>query len=135
MPASRSARAMIFAPRSCPSSPGFAISTRIFLSVIGVARILQFAPFCVPQNDCHVRKKLCRSTTCPWHDAGSNSKDARALRDGDFFVDAEDISQRVAYFTERRVSFHGVVNMRHQIFLTLRRLAKSFQAAVNFRAG
>src|SRR4051812_29069349 len=34
MPASRSARAMIFAPRSCPSSPGFAINTRIFRSLI-----------------------------------------------------------------------------------------------------
>src|SRR3954449_5809458 len=30
MPASRSARAMIFAPRSCPSSPGFATTTLIF---------------------------------------------------------------------------------------------------------
>src|SRR5581483_9970684 len=30
MPASRSARAMIFAPRSCPSRPGFATTTRIF---------------------------------------------------------------------------------------------------------
>src|ERR1043166_1773338 len=30
MPASRSARAMTFAPRSCPSRPGFATSTRIF---------------------------------------------------------------------------------------------------------
>src|SRR3954462_3145724 len=29
MPASRSARAMIFAPRSCPSSPGLATTTRI----------------------------------------------------------------------------------------------------------
>src|SRR5688572_24199891 len=29
MPASRSARAMIFAPRSCPSRPGFATTTRI----------------------------------------------------------------------------------------------------------
>src|SRR5947207_747851 len=29
MPASRNARAMIFAPRSCPSRPGFAITTRI----------------------------------------------------------------------------------------------------------
>src|SRR6186997_731945 len=29
MPASRSARAMIFAPRSCPSRPGFAITTLI----------------------------------------------------------------------------------------------------------
>src|SRR3954468_14498714 len=31
MPASRSARAMIFAARSCPSRPGFATTTRIFL--------------------------------------------------------------------------------------------------------
>src|SRR3954463_11060650 len=29
MPASRSARAMIFAPRSCPSKPGLATTTRI----------------------------------------------------------------------------------------------------------
>src|SRR5678816_2634273 len=28
IPASRNARAMIFAPRSCPSSPGFATTTR-----------------------------------------------------------------------------------------------------------
>src|SRR5260370_31177783 len=34
MPASRKARAIIFAPRSWPSSPGFAISTRIFFSII-----------------------------------------------------------------------------------------------------
>src|ERR1700712_5285152 len=31
MPASRRARAMILAPRSCPSRPGFATTTRIFL--------------------------------------------------------------------------------------------------------
>src|SRR4051794_8019732 len=31
MPASRRARAMIFAPRSCPSRPGLATTTRIFL--------------------------------------------------------------------------------------------------------
>src|SRR5437763_215449 len=30
MPASRSARAMIFAPRSCPSTPGLATTTRLF---------------------------------------------------------------------------------------------------------
>src|SRR6476620_11301133 len=30
MPASRNARAMIFAPRSCPSRPGLATTTRIF---------------------------------------------------------------------------------------------------------
>src|ERR1022692_649187 len=34
MPASRSARAITLAPRSCPSSPGFATSTRILRSAI-----------------------------------------------------------------------------------------------------
>src|SRR5271167_3016736 len=36
MPASRRARAIIFAPRSWPSRPGLAISTRIFFSGICV---------------------------------------------------------------------------------------------------
>src|SRR6478672_6050985 len=36
MPASRSARAMILAPRSCPSSPGLAMTTRIFRSTWAV---------------------------------------------------------------------------------------------------
>src|SRR5580765_5699178 len=40
IPASRSARAMIFAPRSCPSRPGFAITTRIFLATLGSLRPL-----------------------------------------------------------------------------------------------
>src|SRR3954452_22388154 len=34
MPASRSALAMILAPRSCPSRPGFAITTRIFWATV-----------------------------------------------------------------------------------------------------
>src|SRR3712207_2959611 len=34
IPASRSARAMIFAPRSWPSRPGFATTTRIFLVLV-----------------------------------------------------------------------------------------------------
>src|SRR2546421_1299392 len=33
IPASRSARATTLAPRSCPSKPGFAISTRIFFGI------------------------------------------------------------------------------------------------------
>src|SRR6516165_9194951 len=37
MPASRSARAMILAPRSCPSRPGFATTTRILRSVAAAA--------------------------------------------------------------------------------------------------
>src|ERR1700690_978650 len=35
MPASRSARAMIFAPRSCPSRPGLATTTRILFWLSG----------------------------------------------------------------------------------------------------
>src|SRR5580698_5034072 len=35
IPASRRARAITFAPRSCPSSPGLATNTRIFFSAIG----------------------------------------------------------------------------------------------------
>src|SRR6266568_3370995 len=38
MPASRSARAMIFAPRSWPSRPGFAITTLIFCATVGQYR-------------------------------------------------------------------------------------------------
>ena len=37
IPASRSARAMIFAPRSCPSRPGLATTTRIFFVEVGAA--------------------------------------------------------------------------------------------------
>src|SRR5215210_4231428 len=37
MPASRSARAMIFAPRSCPSRPGLATTTRIFFVEVEAA--------------------------------------------------------------------------------------------------
>src|SRR5215471_17121878 len=39
-PASRSARATIFAPRSCPSSPGLATTTRTFLSAAVFTRAL-----------------------------------------------------------------------------------------------
>src|SRR4051795_280542 len=38
IPASRSARAMIFAPRSCPSSPGLATTTRIFRVAVSAMR-------------------------------------------------------------------------------------------------
>src|ERR1041384_6933106 len=38
MPASRSARAMILAPRSCPSRPGLATTTRILRAVAASIR-------------------------------------------------------------------------------------------------
>src|SRR4029077_20450254 len=53
MPASRKARAIIFAPRSCPSSPGFAMTTRIFraTAVELTARRLKAALGAVPALD------------------------------------------------------------------------------------
>src|SRR6202012_4006559 len=42
MPASRSARAMILAPRSCPSSPGLATTTRILRAVAASIRARNF---------------------------------------------------------------------------------------------
>src|SRR5439155_610833 len=41
MPASRSARAMILAPRSCPSRPGLATTTRIFPATARSLRLLR----------------------------------------------------------------------------------------------
>src|SRR5712691_2079115 len=41
MPASRRARATIFAPRSCPSSPGLATTTRILRSAMVVLLVEQ----------------------------------------------------------------------------------------------
>src|ERR671928_2234010 len=40
MPASRSARAMIFAPRSWPSRPGLATTTRIFFVLLGAGSVI-----------------------------------------------------------------------------------------------
>src|SRR2546429_5974987 len=41
MPASRSARAMILAPRSCPSRPGLATTTRILPATARSLRLLR----------------------------------------------------------------------------------------------
>src|SRR5918996_2946135 len=53
MPASRSARAMIFAPRSCPSSPGLATTTRILRSAMWPSSL---GPAAHLQRHRHVRR-------------------------------------------------------------------------------
>src|SRR3990172_1237263 len=45
IPASRSARAMTFAPRSWPSRPGFAIRTRIFFGIGTTSVEERFLPY------------------------------------------------------------------------------------------
>src|SRR6266496_2557025 len=44
IPASRRARAMIFAPRSCPSRPGLAITTRILPTISPTLEDRRLAP-------------------------------------------------------------------------------------------
>src|SRR5690242_6659651 len=90
MPASRSARAMTFAPRSWPSRPGLAMSTRIFFSGI-------------PQRPSEAFSSVCEILS--------------ASRDGGFFVGAEDGSHCVADLAKRGVCFHRVVDVRHQVFV------------------
>src|SRR5689334_19815534 len=48
MPASRRARAMILAPRSCPSKPGLATTTRILRAVAASIRPGTLAPCAQP---------------------------------------------------------------------------------------
>src|SRR6188472_3071858 len=66
MPASRSARAITFAPRSCPSSPGLAMMTRSFLKSkssnpeilksSNYGHFLVLAPY-VPQRIAHLAER------------------------------------------------------------------------------
>src|SRR5215470_4947942 len=90
MPASRRARAMTLAPRSWPSRPGLAMSTRIFFSGI-------------PQR--------------PLEASSSVIENPAASSYGGFFVGAEDGSHGVADLTKRGVCLHRLVDVRHQVFM------------------
>ena len=57
------------------------------------------------------------------------------LGDRDFFIGAEDVAQGVADFPERGVGFHGVVDVGHQIFRSLRGFAQSGEPARDFVVG
>src|SRR5438105_3047837 len=55
MPASRSARAMIFAPRSCPSRPGLATTTRILRLDSGLSAAVSVVA-CIETRDRFARR-------------------------------------------------------------------------------
>src|SRR5690242_14609578 len=59
IPASRSARAMIFAPRSCPSRPGFAITTLIFPAIAVTLEDRRLAPDApdLPERVAHLAER------------------------------------------------------------------------------
>src|SRR5579884_198852 len=95
MPASRSARAMILAPRSCPSRPGFATTTRIFPAT---ARSVTEGP------KSHVR--------CQTPDVAASS---RASEDGGLTPRAPHFAQRVAHLAHRHVGARGLHDRLHQV--------------------
>src|SRR5436305_6158036 len=93
MPASRSARAITLAPRSWPSRPGFAMTTRIF------AICWWFRP---------------KTVSCLL----SETSDYR-----NFLVFTPDVPERVAHLADRRVGADGVENGRHQVVAARRGVA------------
>src|SRR6267143_657251 len=57
------------------------------------------------------------------------------LRDGDFFVGAEDVAEGVADFAEGGVGFHGIVDKRHEIVFAFGGGAQGAEAAVDLGLG
>src|SRR5262245_7195940 len=113
MPASRSARAMTFAPRSWPSSPGLAMTTlsrrTIALSSLDLGpQSLALIPGPRP---CPCPRVL---APCP-------------LNNRNFLVFAPGLAQRVAHFSQRRIGAYGLENRRHQILRGSGRLPQAVQ--------
>src|SRR5690349_17338321 len=104
MPASRSARAMTLAPRSCPSSPGLAMTT---LSL----RTRQSAP------------RTSHPALCIPHSAIRTPQS----NDRHLFVLAPDLTKRVAHLADRRVGAHGVEDRRHEVLARLRGGAQAIE--------
>src|SRR2546425_7641345 len=92
MPASRSARAMIFAPRSCPSRPGFATTTLILPAMPG-------SVFATRGHAGHV----------PRPDRGTWLEDRRLA------PDAPDLAEGVAHLAHRHVGAGSVDDRAHQV--------------------
>src|SRR3954453_23116434 len=85
MPASRSARAMIFAPRSWPSRPGLATTTRILrltVSGIGAGKSMTPRPAVarLPDLEGHLHLVVVRADEREGPLVGEDSRDPLALR-------------------------------------------------------
>src|SRR5204863_9593321 len=100
IPASRSARAMTLAPRSWPSSPGFAMMTRSFRFAIPLERVRSIPisaggpPFAMP-----ICTFICKLQLDHRH----------------FLVLAPHVPQRIAQLAERRVGADRIEDGRHQV--------------------
>src|SRR5436190_12258702 len=111
MPASRKARAMTLAPRSWPSRPGLAITTRIFCMVVAG---IQF-----PGASCQALDPAnCQLPTahCP-------------LNQRYLFVLAPHLAERVAHLADGRVGAHTVEQPIHRVAGAARRLLEHLEGA------
>src|SRR6476646_5647038 len=103
MPASRRARAMTLAPRSWPSNPGFAMTTRIFCIVVVAAS-----------------RRLPASGWQPVAESWS-------LYQRYLFVLTPDFAQRVAHLSHRGVGTDAVHQRVHRIPGAARRLLEQVE--------
>src|SRR5258707_735810 len=104
MPASRSARAITLAPRSCPSRPGLAITTRIFWDIFS----LQLAAGRWQPTQ-RTAPKQAFPAGCPLP-APPLLLDYRR-----FLVFAPYLAQRVAHFSHGGIGTHGLEEQRHRV--------------------
>src|SRR5258705_9695601 len=113
MPASRSARAMTLAPRSWPSRPGLAITTRIFWDIFSW------------QPAAGGWQQLAAGSSCPL-------PAARCLLDyRRFFVFPPHMPQRVAHFAYCGIRPHRLDQQRHGVGRSARALLQRVKGRAN----
>src|SRR2546421_643796 len=121
MPASRRARAMTFAPRSCPSSPGLAITT-LSLRILGPG--IWGSGFGVRDSGFGIRDLANPESQI-------QIPNPESLDDWHFLVFAPHFTERVAHLADRRVSPHGVENREHHVLGRARRDAQPIERPLN----
>src|SRR6266545_4090270 len=96
MPASRRARAMIFAPRSCPSSPGLAITTRILPTISPTLEDRRLAPGApdLAERVAHLAQRRVRSRRLDDRRHQVHVAFSRPLERGQSLVDRAGVSPR-----------------------------------------
>src|SRR5580693_10315377 len=131
-PASRSARATTFAPRSCPSSPGLAIRIRNRLSAIPAILVHCIAnPAVRSRNPKGEARPATGSSGLPRGCAPPRPTRRPVSKDGRLLPAAEDIAQGVADLPHRAVGPHAVEDERHGVVGARRAAPQGVQGALD----
>src|SRR5262245_59204017 len=109
IPASRSARAMTLAPRSCPSRPGLAMTTRIFRMWFGPA-----------DPD---------ATRSPQRRALGSVRLEPDLDQRDFLVFAPHLAERIAHLADGRIGADAIEQRIHRVGVRTGRTAERVERA------